>query len=385
MAVDNNFPDALSGQYPAGQLFTGIVLTGPDTVPQSTLQSMQQNGVQTVFIIGGSAAIHPSVISQLQNTEAFVCGGTGPRLNGSGQPIMLNVKVLAGATRYDTNLAANTFFPAGNVGIMNMTTNGFNPMWATAFLATGTNFPDALSAGALATEAVCADGDFPPCDEAGQAHTEGFPVILTDPNGLSVQASNEIADLGIQQVIVAGGPAAVSQGVVTSVQGLSLMKRVVQAYGADRTGTAACLAALNLAQANATTVAPLSNAKGSFGSSCVDPGGSTSPIGLVWGSDNAPPNGDNWGIFPVGPAVGLARGDLYPDALTAGPFLGGFNDAPLMLTEDPNTLGSATTTFLQQIGVPPAGYTPISGLVVFGGPAAVSDATVNAAQGALST
>jgi hypothetical protein len=334
---------------------------------------MQQNGIQTVFIIGGPAVIHQSVIDQLMATESFVCGGTGPRLNGSGQPIHLSVRVLAGATRYDTNLLANTFFPAGNVGAINLTTNGFNPRWRTAFLATGTNFPDALAAGAMATEGPSIVAGIP---------SEGFPVIITDGTNLSPQAVNEVADLGIQQVIVAGGPVAVAQSVVTPVQGLSTMKKVVQVYGADRTGTAACLAALNLAQANATTVAPLSTAAGSFGAACTDPGGATSPVGLVWGSDNAAPNGDGWNIGGV-PAIGLARGDLYPDALTAGPFLGQFNDAPLILTEDPSNLGAVTTTFLNQIGTPPAGMTPISGVVAFGGPVAITDTTLNAAQAAL--
>jgi hypothetical protein len=351
---------------------------------------MQQNGVQTVFIIGGSSVIHPTVPAQLTSTQAFVCGGTGPRLNSSGQPIMLNVKVLAGNNRYDTNLAVNTFFPASRVAGINMTTNGFNPRLKTAFLATGANFPDALAAGALATEVVvCTALNTPgfgcPAGTPVGTVTEGFPIILTDPNTLSSQAAAEFADLGIQQVIVAGGPGAVTQGVVSTVQGISGIARVVQAYGADRTATATCLAALNLAAANATIVAPLSTAKGSFGSSCVDPGGATSPVGLVWGGDNFGANGDLWAIAGIGPAVGLARGDLFPDALAAGPFLGFFNDAPLLLTSDPNTLGGATTTFLQQIGVPPAGVTPMSGLVVFGGTGAVSAATVGAAQGALST
>jgi hypothetical protein len=373
MAVDNNFPDALSGQYLAGQLGTGIVLTGPDTVPAATLAAMAQNGIQTVFIVGGPAVIHQSVINQLLATDSFVCGGTGPRLNSSGQPIKLSVKVLQGPTRYDTNLVANTYIPAGAVGKANFTTNVFNPAWATAFLATGKNFPDALSAGATAVE-------------------EFFPVILTDGTTLSQQAINEIADLGIQQVLVMGGPNAVAQSVVTAVQGLSTMKVVLQVFGPDRTATATCLAAFLLANnATASAPAPLSAAAGKFGQSCTDPGGSTSPVGMIWGPDNAAPNGDNWSIdladgdFDGPAAIGLARGDLYPDALTSGPLLGSFgNDATLVITSDPATLGTPTTNFLKLIGIPPAGMKPVSGLVVFGGPVAVTDATVAAAQTALS-
>ena len=379
LAFDGNFPDALSAQYAAGALGTGILLTGTDNLPASTIAAMQLNGVQTVFVVGGSAVIDQNVLNQLANTPAFVCGGTGPRLNSQGQPINLNVKVLAGPTRYDTNRAIDDFFPSpactvpnGFTGCANFTTNAFNPILKTAFVSTGTNFPDALAAGAQSSE-------------------EGYPIILTDGTALSQQAIAQITDLGIQQIIVVGGPQAVSTSVVTSLQGLSGIKKVFQVYGADRTGTAVCIAAFNLAEVNATVTSPLATTTGAFGQACVDPGGSTSPVGLVWGPDNVAPNGDNWAIgapisqAPGGaPAVGLARGDAFPDALTAGPFLGVFNDAPLLLTEDANTLGSATSTFLGQIGVKaPAGFAPISGLVVFGGSQAVSDATVTAAQQAL--
>jgi putative cell wall-binding protein len=361
LAVDNNFPDALSAQYLAGQLGTGILLTKTDVVPDTTLAALKQNGAQTIFIVGGPNVISQAVINQLLATQAFVCGGTGPRLNSSGQPVNLNVHVLAGPNRYDTNLAVNTFFPAGTVGAANFTTNAFNPAWRTAILSTGANFPDALAAGAISSEEI-------------------YPIILTDPATLSQQAINTIEDLGIQQVIVVGGPVAVAQSVVTAVQALSTMKVVFQVYGAERTATAACLAALNASQANAGVTDPLSNATGANGAACVDPGGSTSPLGKIWRPDNTAPNGDNW------PFVGLARADIFPDALTSGPYLGFFNDAPLLLASDPNTLGSATTTFMQVIGRPTVpGRVPISGLVVFGGPFAVSDATVNAAVAALST
>ena len=68
------------------------------------------------------------------------------------------------------------------------------------------------------------------------------------------------------------------------------------------------------------------------------------------------------------------------------PALGFFNDAPLLLANDPNTLGGASTTFMQRIGAPPvAGMTAVSALQVFGGPFAVTDATIAAAVAALSS
>jgi putative cell wall-binding protein len=377
LARGDVFADAISSEYAAGQLGTGILLTPHDAVTDSVIAAMHFEGVQTVFITGGSAAIGPTVDSQLQATDSFVCGGTGPRLDNNGRPVLMNTRRLAGPTRYDTNLAVNTFFTPGGVESNNFTTNAFNPAYKTAFLATGVNFPDAISAGAMAND-------------------EGYPVIITDGTALSTQAINEITDLGIQQLVVVGGPVAVSTGVVSAAGALPGMKMVIQIYGGDRTGTAACLAAFNLAYVNATINTALTPGAG-LGAPCVDPGGATSPKGLVWGdlADEGVPFGatpDIWSIgapLPGGtPAVGLARGDDFADALTSGPYLGGFNDAPLLLTEDPNTVGPTTTSFLQLIGNSfsrPTGVPQISGMVVFGGAAAVSVNTVTAAQNALNS
>lgn len=73
--------------------------------------------------------------------------------------------------------------------------------------------------------------------------------------------------------------------------------------------------------------------------------------------------------------VNLARGDFYSDAL-AGSAHAGVERAPILLTLDPDMLSPETTAWLQ------AHHATISSIDVFGGPAAISDATVTAAQAA---
>jgi len=87
--------------------------------------------------------------------------------------------------------------------------------------------------------------------------------------------------------------------------------------------------------------------------------------------------------------VVVARGDFYSDGL-AGAVVTGRTETPLLLTENPTTVGQYLTAFLGQAGT--AGIdglgstTPgdvIHSLTVLGGPLAVTPTTVSALQSAL--
>ncbi len=93
----------------------------------------------------------------------------------------------------------------------------------------------------------------------------------------------------------------------------------------------------------------------------------------------------------------MARGDFYADAITSSVVTGSFTE-PILLTEDPNTLGAALTTFFNEAGSPfgidPNLGTPITPLArtgstvnaiqPFGGPAALAASTIQAALNAIS-
>jgi hypothetical protein len=89
-----------------------------------------------------------------------------------------------------------------------------------AFLADAGNFPDALAAGAV-------------------AGPMGGPVLLTGKDTLDAQAARVLGELRPDLVVIAGGPAAVSEQVRAEVEALGLVVRRVS--GAGRTATAAAL------------------------------------------------------------------------------------------------------------------------------------------------
>lgn len=82
----------------------------------------------------------------------------------------------------------------------------------TVVVATMNGYWDALTASALAGLKRC-------------------PVLLTDPNALSSQAASEIKRLGASKVVVAGGNAAVSSRVETSLKRISCVKSVQRLSG----------------------------------------------------------------------------------------------------------------------------------------------------------
>jgi len=112
----------------------------------------------------------------------------------------------AGLDRYATNaaLAISTFASAN-----------------TAVLVSGENWPDALAAGPLATSL-------------------GGPVLLTARNALPRSTRSALLQLGATNVVVVGGSASVSDGVVKSLRSSGLT--VSRVWGRDRYATAHAIA-----------------------------------------------------------------------------------------------------------------------------------------------
>lgn len=109
----------------------------------------------------------------------------------------------SGSTRYATAARiATTAYPAGA---------------STVFLASGTDFPDALAGSPV-------------------AGTRGAPMLLTHPDRLTGAAGTALQTLGATTVVILGGPAAVSEAVRDELVGRGL---TVQRWsGANRYATA---------------------------------------------------------------------------------------------------------------------------------------------------
>jgi putative cell wall-binding protein len=284
-----NFPDALSAQYLASALSgantVGILTTDPNSLPAQTRTQLVNGTIDTVYIVGGTAAVSANVANQVA------------ALHVGNSPIGANLNVIriAGADRYATNSAADLY-----LGATGTTSH--------AFIATGANFADALAIGPV-------------------VYTTGDPLILTDGAALTASAKATIQSLGITNVTIVGGTAAISTAVETALTNLGVTIDA-RLSGADRTQTAAAIA---------------KDAVANHGFNITN--------------------------------VYIARGDNFADALVAGPDAG-LSTQPILLTGDPNTLGAGIPSVL-------GASTTTTSLTALGLTSAVSVSTLNAAAASI--
>jgi len=341
LATDQNFPDALSAAYLAAHLDTGVLLTPTAGLSSDTISALRLEGITSVYIAGGPLAVSPAVVTQLKAMSSYTCGGRSARSSLLGSAQTLSVTQIYGQTQYGTAEAVAQYFGPTGVGMGSFpgsyptsttgtsalnTTSGLSGTLApassiptkVAILATGENYPDAMAASAL-------------------AYNKEWPVLLTQQGSLAPEAQSAIVNLGIQQVIVMGGPLAISDAVVTQLEGMGVS--VIRIAGTDYTDTAGLLAQFEL---NST--------------------------GLNW-SDSNSVCASSSGFY----GVSVTRGDFYTDAL-AGSALAGRSRTPILLTLDPNTLGTGIPAlFNAEAALSPANV--VDSLQVFGGPLAVSAGT----------
>lgn len=119
LVTGKDFPDALSAGPAAAKVNGAILLVDGDNLPAETVAAIKRIKPKAIYAIGG-----PSVVSEVafKAAQALAPGAKAERI--------------AGVDRYATSLAvAKRFF-------------GDSP--AKRYVASGTNFPDALAGGALA-------------------------------------------------------------------------------------------------------------------------------------------------------------------------------------------------------------------------------------------
>ena len=132
----------------------------PDRIPSTVLAELDRLGVTDVVIVGGPAAVSNDVAAGIAAT-----GRTVTRL--------------AGANRYASaaSVSSHVFGSADTV-----------------LVAVGTDFPDALAGAAISGVA-------------------GGPLLLVEADDIPGAAANELTRLSPDQIVVLGGPAAVSHWV----------------------------------------------------------------------------------------------------------------------------------------------------------------------------
>ncbi|HEY3844945.1 MAG TPA: cell wall-binding repeat-containing protein [Acidimicrobiales bacterium] len=347
LATDSAYPDALSASYLAGQLDTSILLTPTAALSSETANAIRQEGIATVDIVGGPLAVGPAVVSALQSTPVYQCGGTTP----VSPAATLTVNQIYGQVQYDTSAKIAQYFTAGSVGTAAFP-GAYGNYNHTSPEGAASSAP--IAAGALPTAIVATGEGYQDATAASVVgYAQNFPVILTTPTTLASQASASLVNDQIKQVILMGGPVAVSDTVVSQIQAMGIS--VLRIAGQDFTQTAAELALFEL---NSTV-------------------GTSGLEGLGWDANN-----DN--------EMTLARGDFYSDALAGSAFAADLADGPqpILLTTDPNTLGTNLTAFLNLAGSPEGATgdgvpSQIYTINVLGGTVALPNSTLVAALQAL--
>jgi putative cell wall-binding protein len=192
LANGATFPDALSAG-PAAALEDGPLLLTPSTsLPAAIRAELDRLNPAEIVIVGGTGVVSPAVEAA---AAAYTTGG---------------VTRLGGANRYETSRKIAE----------RMLDQGLAP-GANLWVATGSNFPDALSAGAAAA-------------------SQGVPILLVNgaASSLDAASANFInSELQSNRVYIAGGTGVVSEGIRVGIQGLASTGTVSREGGANRFAT----------------------------------------------------------------------------------------------------------------------------------------------------
>ncbi|TAK00602.1 MAG: hypothetical protein EPO36_08115 [Chloroflexota bacterium] len=199
------FADALSAGPAAARLGGAVLLTAAQALPSVVEAELVRLSPERVVVLGGPAVVSDVVVDRAR----AALGGSIP------------VDRIAGADRYETSaLVSAASFPAGEVDV--------------AFVATGTNFPDALAAGSAAAAA-------------------GWPVLITRTGALPGSIAAELARLAPDKVVIVGGPGAVSDAVAAAIS--TVVPLVYRSSGPDRFATAVQVANEYLPTATSVVIA----------------------------------------------------------------------------------------------------------------------------------
>lgn len=164
IATASTFPDALSASSAAVVGGGPMILVKGDaeSLDADTLDLLSDLGVTEVSIAGGTGAVSAGIESQLET------------LLGAG-----NVARYWGSNRFDTSVAINNAYFAGS---------------DTVYLATGNNFPDALSGAAV-------------------AGGNGMPLYIVDTSCVPKPVLQAVIDLGATKVVILGATGALTADV----------------------------------------------------------------------------------------------------------------------------------------------------------------------------
>jgi len=201
VASGEDFPDALAVGAAAGTLEVPVLLTKHDALPASVETEIDRLKPGKIVVIGGSAAVSNQVVAELRDHARTVTR-------------------IAGSDRYETASRVSAAY--------------FDVALDDAFVASGSDFPDAVAAGAI----------------GGALHA---PVLLTAPHRLPDATAVELERIDARRIVVVGGSAAIDEATAHDV-GEFIFAQVIRVAGADRFETSARLSSLAYERGTVDTV-----------------------------------------------------------------------------------------------------------------------------------
>ncbi|WP_238348463.1 cell wall-binding repeat-containing protein [Ornithinimicrobium pratense] len=165
LATGLDYPDALTGSALAGSLDAPVLLTRHGALPNSTIAELERLAPERVVVLGGPVAVSDAVLVE----AAAVTGAP--------------VERVAGTNRYGTAAAVAAEFGTAD----------------RVFVATGVDFPDALSA-------------------AARAGALDYPVLLVRRTEIPSATAAALDALAPSQITVLGAEGAVDQSVVRELR-----------------------------------------------------------------------------------------------------------------------------------------------------------------------
>ncbi len=193
IATGNDWPDALGGASLAYAAGGPILLTEKNALPAVVLAEVRRLDPDRAIILGGTSVV-------------------GARVEKTLQAEIGSVERIAGSNRYQTAAAiarATAGLPASDYD-------------GAVFVATGTNFADALAASPVAA-------------------AKGMPLLLLGPDGM-IGLKRSLDALDARTVIVLGGTGAVPRSIETALSLAYGAQNVTRLAGGNRYATAAVVA-----------------------------------------------------------------------------------------------------------------------------------------------
>lgn len=185
-----DFPDALAAAARAGIYDAPVLLTKAGDIPQATRAALTRLKPGRLVVVGGTEAVSPAVATQLAD---YTTGG---------------VERVGGANRYATAAELASYYGSGQSRV---------------FLVSGQDFPDALTAAAL----------------AGKQHT---PLLLTHKDRLNAATVAELKRLNPGEIVVLGGDLVISDAVAQQAASYSRSGSFRRLAGTSRYDTGLAVA-----------------------------------------------------------------------------------------------------------------------------------------------